>query len=105
MKAADIFVLPSKRPEPNATVLIAAMTMGLPCIGTNIGGTVETIDQGKTGLLVPPDNPEALAEAIACLASDTSLRDSMGRQGRIRARELFSIDNYCRTVTAAYDKI
>ena len=105
MKAADIFVLPSKRPEPNATVLIAAMTMGLPCIGTNIGGTVETIDQGKTGLLVPPDNPEALAEAIACLASDTSLRDSMGRQGRIRSRELFSIDNYCRTVTAAYDKI
>lgn len=105
MKAADIFVLPSKRPEPNATVLIAAMTMGLPCIGTNIGGTVETIDQGKTGLLVPPDNPEALAEAIACLASDTSLRDSMGRQGRIRTRELFSIGNYCRTVTAVYGEI
>lgn len=105
MKAADIFVLPSKRPEPNATVLIAAMTMGLPCIGTNIGGTVETIDQGKTGLLVPPDNAEALAEAIAFLASDSSLRDDMGRQGRIRARQLFSIDNYCRTVTAAYDEI
>lgn len=105
MKAADIFVLPSKRPEPNATVLIAAMTMGLPCIGTNTGGTVETIDQGKTGLLVPPDNARALAEAIACLASDTSLRDSMGRQGRIRARELFSIDNYCRTVAAAYEEI
>jgi glycosyltransferase involved in cell wall biosynthesis len=105
MKTSDIFVLPSKRPEPNATVLIAAMTMGLPCIGTNIGGTVETIDQGKTGLLVPPDNPESLAEAIACLASDTSLRNSMGRQGRIRARELFSIENYCHTVTAAYAEI
>lgn len=105
MKGADIFVLPSKRPEPNATVLIAAMTMGLPCIGTSIGGTVETIDQGGTGLLVPPDNAEALAEAIACLASDASLRDSMGRQGCIRARELFSTENYCRTVTAAYDKI
>jgi glycosyltransferase involved in cell wall biosynthesis len=105
MKAADVFVLPSKRPEPNATVLIAAMTMGLPCVGTNIGGTVETIDQGKTGLLVPPDDPEALSEAIALLASDASLRESMGRQGRLRARELFSVDKYCRTVTAAYDEV
>jgi len=105
MQAADVFVLPSKRPEPNATVLIAAMTMGLPCIGTNIGGTVETIDQGKTGLLVPPDDPEALAEAIAHLASDVSLRDSMGYQGSIRARELFSVDTYCKTVIAAYDEV
>jgi glycosyltransferase involved in cell wall biosynthesis len=81
------------------------MTMGLPCIGTNTGGTVETIEQGRTGLLVPPDNPEALAEAIACLASDASLRGSMGSEGSIRARKLFSVDKYCRTVTAAYDEI
>jgi glycosyltransferase involved in cell wall biosynthesis len=105
MKVADVFVLPSKRPEPNATVLIAAMTMGLPCIGTNIGGTVETIDQGKTGLLVPPDDPEALSEAIAHLASDASLRESMGLQGRLRARELFSVDKYCRAIIAAYDEL
>lgn len=105
MKAADVFVLPSKRPEPNATVLIAAMTMGMPCVGTNIGGTVETINQGETGLLVPPGDPEALAEAIAHLASDASLRGNMGRQGRLRATELFSVDKYCRTVTAAYDEV
>ena len=105
MKAADIFVLPSKRPEPNATVLIGAMTMGLPCIGTNIGGTVETIKDGKTGLLVAPDDPEALAEAVALLASDSTLRRTMGKEGRIRARNLFSMDGYCRAVTAAYDEI
>ena len=105
MKAADIFILPSKRPEPNATVLIGAMTMGLPCIGTNIGGTVETIDQEKTGLLVPPNDPEAIANAIAVLASDATLRKSMGREGRARAQELFSIKNYCRTISAAYDEI
>ena len=81
------------------------MTMGLPCIGTNIGGTIETIDQGETGLLVPPDDPEAIANAIAALASDPSLRESMGCKGRIRARELFSIGNYCRTVTAVYGEI
>ena len=81
------------------------MTMGLPCIGTNIGGTVETIDQEKTGLLVPPNDPKAIANAIAVLASDTTLRESMGREGRARAQELFSIKNYCRTITAAYDKI
>ncbi len=105
MKAADIFILPSKRPEPNATVLIAAMTMGLPCIGTDIGGTVETIKHSSTGLLVPHDDPEALAEAIAHLASDASLRDNMSGQGRLRATELFSVDKYCRTVVAAYDEV
>jgi len=105
MAASDIFVLPSKRPEPNATVLIGAMSMGLPCIGTNIGGTVETIEAGKTGLLIPPDNPQALADAISRLASDPKLREQMGRAGRHRAEDVFSVARYCRTITSAYDEL
>ena len=105
MAASDIFVLPSKRPEPNATVLIGAMTMGLTCIGTNIGGTVETIEKEMTGLLIPPEDPRALADAIAHLAEDPALREQMGRAGRHRAKELFSVARYCQTITAAYDEL
>lgn len=104
MAASDIFVLPSKRPEPNATVLIGAMAMGLPCIGTNIGGTVETIVDGKTGLLIGPDNPAELAAAVAALASDPSKRRAMGTAGRSRARATFSMEKYCQTVVSAYEE-
>lgn len=102
MSAADLFVLPSKRPEPNATVLIGAMTMGLPCIGTAIGGTVETIVPGETGLLVPPADAAALAAAIRELAADAPRRARMGHAGRARALEKFSLERYCQTVEASY---
>ena len=48
---------------------------------------------------------EVVKHSIAALASDPSLRENMGRKGRIRARELFSIGNYCCTITAAYDAV
>lgn len=105
MAASDIFVLPSKRPEPNATVLIAAMAMGLPCIGTRIGGTVETIQDQKTGLLVEPDSPQDLADSILCLAKNPEMRKDMGRSGRARALEFFSLENYCKKITDFYERV
>ncbi len=104
MAASDIFVLPSRRPEPNATVLIAAMSMRLPCIGTNIGGTVETIVDGETGLLVPPDDPERLAAAISALATDDHKRHAMSAAGRARALSTFSMDKYCKTIASSYEQ-
>jgi glycosyltransferase involved in cell wall biosynthesis len=105
MAASDIFVLPSKRPEPNATVLIAAMAMGLPCIGTRIGGTIETIQDQKTGLLVEPDSPQDLADSILCLAKNPEMRKDMGRSGRARALEFFSLENYCKKITDFYERV
>lgn len=102
MAAADVFVLPSKLPEPNATVLIGAMAMGLPCIGTNIGGTVETIVEGTTGLLVPPNDPSALARAVVALTNDPASRRAMGQAGRARAEALFSLARFCQTIEASY---
>lgn len=104
MAASDVFVLPSKSPEPNATVLIGAMAMGLPCIGTNIGGTVETIVDGETGLLVSPNDPHQLATAIAALAENECTRRTMGTAGRVRARTIFSMDRYCRTIASSYEQ-
>lgn len=104
MAASDIFVLPSKRPEPNATVLIAAMAMRLPCIGTNIGGTVETIKDHETGLLISPDDPKRLAAAINILAANKTKRQMMGEAGRERALAQFSLEKYCRIITSYYEK-
>ena len=104
MAASDIFVLPSKRPEPNATVLIGAMAMGLACVGTNIGGTVETIVEGETGRLIPPDSPDALADALAALLADPAMTEKMGKAGRARALAVFSIARYCDTVRSEYEK-
>ncbi len=103
LAASDVFVLPSTSPEPNATVTIAAMSMGLPVIGTNIGGTPESVLNGETGLLVDPDEPKQLANAIAVLARDDVLRAAMGKNGYQRALQMFSIENYCQKVTAAYE--
>lgn len=104
MSASDVFVLPSKRPEPNATVLIGAMSMGLACVGTNIGGTVETIVDGETGLLVQPDAPEELADALVSLLSEPGRSSRMGAAGRLRAMKIFSMTNYCDTVREEYDR-
>ena len=104
MAASDIFVLPSKRPEPNATALIGAMSMGIACVGTNIGGTVETIVDGETGILIPPGSPEALADALTALITDPVKTKGMGAAGRSRALEMFSINRYCETIVKQYEK-
>lgn len=103
MAAADMLVLPSKLPEPNATVVLAGMAMKLPVIGTAIGGTVETIVPGVTGLLVPPGDAEALARAIVELAADAPRRLAMGQAGRERVERVFSLGRYCQRIIAQYD--
>jgi glycosyltransferase involved in cell wall biosynthesis len=103
LAATDVFVLPSTSPEPNATVTIAAMSMGLPVVGTNIGGTPESVVDGETGFLVNPNDPEQLAKPIVRLVRDPELRRKLGENGYQRAMQMFSIENYCRKVAAAYE--
>jgi glycosyltransferase involved in cell wall biosynthesis len=105
MRASNIFVLPSKNPEPNATVLIGAMSMGLPCIGTNIGGTAETILDGQTGILIPPNCPASLAKAVLTLIENPDQARQMGTASRHRAGTTFSISRYCRVVQETYDEM
>ena len=82
---ADFLVLPS-RFEPFGIVLLEAMAAGLPVIASRVGGIPEIVAEGETGLLVEPDNPEALAEALRLLCQDESLRFSMGRTARERVK-------------------
>ena len=80
---ADIFVLPSLF-EPFGIVLLEAMAAGLPIVASRVGGIVDVVEEGKTALLVPPGNSQALAEALDRVISDASLRRRMGDAARRR---------------------
>ncbi|UVI39562.1 glycosyltransferase family 4 protein [Qipengyuania spongiae] len=82
LREADIFVLPS-RSEGLPLALIEAMSCGLPCVATNVGGVPAAL--GSAGLIVPPEAPSDLAMAIAALSSDAKSRTRKGIEARTRA--------------------
>ena len=87
---ADVVVLPSTtRGEAFGLVLIEAMASGIPVIATTLPGVRVVVDHGTNGLLVPPGDAVALAEAIAELMSDATRRRRMGHEGRRKAETLY----------------
>ncbi|HVL87327.1 MAG TPA: glycosyltransferase family 4 protein [Candidatus Thermoplasmatota archaeon] len=84
LSAADVFVLPSEY-EAFGIVLLEAMAVGTPVVATRVGGVPEVVVDGRDGLLVPPGEPSALAEAIARLLSDRPRAEAMARAGRAKA--------------------
>jgi glycosyltransferase involved in cell wall biosynthesis len=101
LAAADIFVLPSKA-EPFGMSAVEAMMSGLPVIGTLGPGLGTIVDSGVTGILVPPDDELALAEAIEKLAADSAQRNSLGKAGRERAVHHFSSDQMAEKIVGIY---
>jgi len=89
--ALDILVLPSIRPDPFPGVVLEGMALGVPVVATNIGGPIEQVKHGITGLLVPPLDPDALAIAILELLNDADMRQSMGNAGRERVAKEFTL--------------
>ena len=75
--AADIFVLPS-RSEAFPNAVLEAMASGLPVIASAVGGVLEMVNHERTGLLVPPDDPTALAAELCRLMSDSALASALG---------------------------
>lgn len=82
--AADVLVLCSDR-EPLGRCVVEAQAMGVPVVVTNSGGTKEVVRDGETGLVVPGEDPAALAEAIARILLDDQLRTAMSRSARLHA--------------------
>lgn len=82
LSVMDVVVLPSSEREGLGISLIEAMAAGKPVIGTNIGGIPEVIEKDKTGILVPPKDPEALARAILSLLENKELAKRMGESGK-----------------------
>lgn len=79
-RRADVFVHVS-RTEGLPQVLIEALASGTPVVGTAVGGVASALDDGRAGLLVPPDDVRALVEAVEVLASDSERRDRLVRRG------------------------
>jgi glycosyltransferase involved in cell wall biosynthesis len=100
--AMNVLVLPSAQPEPFGNVMMEAMTMSVPGIATNIGGSPEAVEDGVTGFLVPPSEPEALADKIELLMNDPKLGRRLGEAGLKRVMERFSIEEMIRKIEALY---
>jgi glycosyltransferase involved in cell wall biosynthesis len=81
MRQLDVFVLPS-RTEGCPIVVLEAMAMGLPVVATNVGGTPELVKDGETGILVPYNAPNRMAQAIIDLIQNKEQAAAMGRKGR-----------------------
>jgi glycosyltransferase involved in cell wall biosynthesis len=104
LAGADVFVL-STLSEGMPISVLEAMATGLPVVASAVGGIPEVVVDGETGLLVPPRDPEALAEALRTLLADAALRRRLGQAGRRRAQELFDVPRFRRDHLALYDRL
>jgi len=98
LAAARVFVLacvPDKEGGSDnlPTVIMEAMFAQVPVISTHLDGVPEMIENDKNGLLVPPGNPAAIAEAVARLLADLVCAEGLGRQGRAPAWKKFAVEN------------
>lgn len=101
LKECHIFVLASLS-EASSNVILEAMATGLPVVATRVGGTPGLVDDQRTGLLVPPDDPEALARAIVTLLEAPTRAGEMGALGRRRALAEFEMDRMIECTDALY---
>jgi glycosyltransferase involved in cell wall biosynthesis len=90
----DILLFPSMWDEPFAAVPVEAMACGMAVVATTAGGTPEAITHEQTGLLVPPNDPQALAEAAGRLVHDPQLRERFGQEAARVAREKWDFQVY-----------
>lgn len=104
-RALDITVLASREPEPFGLVVIEAMASGRPVVATAHGGPLDIVEDGRTGLLVPPRDPEAMAGAIIALADDAARRARMGRHGRDRVLAHYTAAQYVAGIDAVYREL
>ncbi|BCW03953.1 glycosyltransferase [Arthrobacter sp. NtRootA1] len=91
--------------EPFGIVPLEAMACGVPVVAAAVGGLRETVVNQKTGLHVPPRDPEAIADAVARLLGDPALRAEMGRAGSRRARSRYSWDRIAADTEKAYRSV
>ena len=100
----DVFVLPSLA-EGISNTLLEAMASGLPVIATRVGGNVELVDDGRTGMLIPPGEVDALAQAMLRYVGSPSLTLQEGSAARIRAERVYSLDEMVAQYAALYERL
>lgn len=102
LAALDLFVH-SGDPEPFGLVNVEAMAMGKPVVAFAHGALPEIVVHGETGVLVPPEDETALAEAVMALLADPERRGAMGQAGRERVKARFDVRRLTREIEAVYE--
>jgi glycosyltransferase involved in cell wall biosynthesis len=102
--AADVFVS-TPWYEPFGITPLEAMACGTPVIGSNVGGIKYSVRDGETGFLVPPRDPDALADRLARLLSDRHLLETFGQNGRARVRRSFTWRHIAQALSEVYDDV
>jgi glycosyltransferase involved in cell wall biosynthesis len=101
--AADVLAAPSLS-EGFGLSVVEAMAMAVPVVASRTGGFAEIVDDGHSGLLVPPRDPNALATALAHLLDDANLRRRVGAQGRATAEARFDVRASARAIERIYER-
>ena len=105
-KLADVVVSSSIEPEAFGRVSVEAQAMNKPIIASNIGGSKETILNGRSGLLYKFDDPKELAKVLSKLMEmDNKTLDLMGEEGRKNVEKKFNVDQMCQTTFTEYLKL
>jgi len=104
MAACDLWAVPS-RLDAAPMVAIEAMALGKPVVGSRVGGIPELVEDGVTGIIVPPEDPGALAEAVCELLANPDLRNSFGEAGRRRVADRFSFDHFRGRMAEIYEHL
>jgi glycosyltransferase involved in cell wall biosynthesis len=104
LNASDVVVLPSVH-EQFGQVLVEGMACGLPVIAVNNHGPATIVDDGETGLLVPPDDEDAMAEALVRIVNDPETRSNMGETAYERSRERYSWPALAERVARVYEEV
>lgn len=102
--AMDILAMTSIQPEPFGGVVSEAMSLGLPVIATDVGGSQEQVVDGVTGLLIAPGDPTALADSIEKLMDNPELRRQMGAAAAERLRNKFSLAEMTRKIEQVFSE-
>ena len=104
-QASDVICSTSIWPEPLSRVPIEALSLGIPCVATNVGGTAEIIDNDVNGFLVSPGNVAELKEKVEILLSDKKIRERFIRNGKEKIRKEFSLNKITDKHISFYKKV
>ena len=104
MRGLDAFVLPSLA-EGISNTILESMASGLPVLATDVGGNAELVVAGSTGEIVPAGDVESMAAALVRLASDPRSASAMGRRGRARVEQHFSLPAMVAAYQGLYDRL
>jgi glycosyltransferase involved in cell wall biosynthesis len=98
----SVLVVSSRTPEPFGRTVVEAMGQAVPVVAPDVGGPAEVVEDGRTGLLYPPNDAKALAQAVKRLLDDPDLARAMGRRGRQVVEDRYRPETHARQVEEIY---